>query len=229
MSINYPRMMQAALRLLAVCGILALPISATASPAADSTVTTPSDGGGAGDAGMRWEVSLTYASGIRKVMDQMETTFGVSKDFEWPFGLKFGGYDEFASGWCLGGSVGPCEVIAVKEFTDTNYNYIVPVTIDVRYIFRGQGREKVYVRAGLTQALAGGDYIGSGTLGPAVAIGAEIWHGSSMSFGMETGYDGSKIKVKDNTIDGMSFAGSYTVPGAKVTPVGFNVSFFVRF
>ena len=172
---------------------------------------------------MHWEIGVTYAAGVNKVVDQMEINFGVTKKSVWPVGLKLGGYDEFSSGWCVGGSVGPCEVIAVDRgyYDDTNYNYIVPVTVDVRYIFPGQGEQKFYIRAGVTEPLAGGDYIGSGTPGPAVAIGGEVWHGRNLSVGLEAGYDGSKVEVKQGYY--------YGNPATKVTPIGFNATIFVRF
>jgi hypothetical protein len=164
-------------------------------------------------------------------MDQMETNFGVSKRSAWLVGLKLGGHYHLANGWCLGGSIGPCEMFVIDQagsgLGGRNNNYIIPVTIDARYILGGYGKEKVYVRAGLAQPITSGDYIGSGKLGPVVAIGSEFWRGSSMSLGMEVGYDGSKVEVKAGHSWLDSSYSSY--PAVKVTPVGLNVSFFVRF
>jgi hypothetical protein len=213
MSTNYPRLVQPALRLFAVCGGLALPLSAVFA-ASDSAVAS-------GDK-MHWEVGLTYASGVNKVMDQLERNFGVTKKSVWPVGLKLGGYDEFSNGWGFGASVGPCMVIEVENgygSSDNNFNYIIPVTFDARYSFPIDGKAKGYVRFGVTEPFASGDYFNSSTPGPVVAIGAEVWHGSSVSVGIEAGYDGSKVEVK----------GSYYAPSAKVTPIGFNASVFVRF
>lgn len=223
------------LLLLALFSLAALASAARA--ASDTPVlngqaaTAPNADPASGDAKMNWEVSLTYAAGIDKVIDQMETNFGVSKRSAWPVALKFGGYDQLANGWCFGGSIGPCELFVVDQvgsgFSGRNNNYIIPVTIDARYILGGYGKEKVYVRAGLTQPLTSGDYIGSGKLGPTVAIGSEFWHGSSVSLGMEVGYDGSKVEVKAGHSWLDSSYSSY--PAVKVAPVGLNASFFVRF
>jgi len=212
---NYPHIMQPALRLFTVLGSLSLPLSAAAS----------SDEAGAGGPAVHWEAGLTYASGISKVTNQIEANFAVTKKSIWPVGLKLGGYAEYASGWGFGGSVGPWEVIRIDHGRyfgsgDSSYNYIVPITLDARYFFSGEGQGKVYVRAGLTQPIVGGDYLGSGTVGPVVAIGSEVWHGSHMSVGMEAGYDGSKVEVKGT---------AYNIPAVKVTPVAFTVGLFVRF
>jgi hypothetical protein len=176
----------------------------------------------AGGDSFHWEIGLTYASGVNKVTDKLELNFGVTKKSVWPVGLKLGGYEEFSSGWGIGGSVGPCMLIEVQNAFgsgDTSHSYIIPVTVDARYNFPIGGGAKAYVRFGVTQPFVSGDYLGSGTMGPVVAIGSEVWHGSAVSVGIEAGYDGSKVEVN----------GTFYSSAAKVTPVGFNAGIFVRF
>jgi hypothetical protein len=190
--------------------------------AADATI---------GETRLHGEVGFTYASGINKVADQMETNFGVSKDYVWPVGLRLSGYAVYANGWGFGAGIGPWEIIEVKESAydygddydhhHRSYNYIVPLTVDARYFMGGQAPGNPYVRVGVTLPVAGGDYIGSGKAGPVIAIGGEFWRGRGISLGMEAGYDGSKVQVKGDA------AGLH--PAKDVNPVGFIASLFVRF
>jgi hypothetical protein len=151
-----------------------------------------------------FEAGLTYASGVENVADQMKTNFGLERDYLMPVGIKVSAYAQTPNGFGYGGGVGPCEFFSVKDRNhyyhhddDTNTSYVIPVFADVRYYFPKNGALAPYVRAGVSYPISGGDYIGSGTPGPVVAIGAHVWEHRIVAVGVEAGYDASKVEVKD--------------------------------
>lgn len=172
------------------------------------------------------EIGLTYASGVEKVVDQLETNFGMKRDWSMPVGLKVSGYARRADGFGFGGGVGPCEFITVEDHNhyyhhddDKNTSYIIPLFVDVRYYFPENGNFGPYVRAGISGSIAGGDYIGNGSIGPVVAVGAQVWGRRIVAVGVEAGYDGSKVKIKDG----------YYHQAEEVRPLEFTFSVFARF
>jgi hypothetical protein len=172
------------------------------------------------------EGGLTFASGIDNVLNQMEKNFGFDRRYDMPVGLKLSAYAKFPSGFAIGGSVGPWTFISVEDRNhhyryndDYQWNYIVPVSADVRYFFPQNGFLAPYVRAGIAYPISGGDQIGSGTPGPVGAIGAIFWEHRIFSLGMEAGYDGSKVEVKSGYLHGAE----------KVRPTEFTFSIFASF
>jgi hypothetical protein len=172
------------------------------------------------------EIGLTYASGANKVVDQLETNFGMKRDWDMPVGLKLSGYAKRSDGFGFGGGVGPCEFITVEDHShhyhhddDTSTSYIIPLFVDVRYYFPKNGDFEPYVRAGVSGSIAGGDYLGNGSIGPVVAVGTQVWGRRIVAIGVEAGYDGSKVKVKDG----------YYHPAVDIRPIEFTFSVFARF
>ena len=208
----------ATLRIVALLTCLTVPLAShardiIASPAQDSTE-------------FHSEIGLTYASGANKVVDQLETNFGMKRDWGMPVGLKLSGYAKRSDGFGFGGGVGPCEFITVEDHSnyyhhndDTSTSYIIPLFVDVRYYFPKNGDFEPYVRAGVSGSIAGGDYLGNGSIGPVVAVGTQVWARRIVSIGVEAGYDGSKVKVKDG----------YYHPAVDVRPIEFTFSVFARF
>ena len=207
-----------ALRFAAVLTCLSLPLVSHAkaiipSPAGSSTE-------------YHVEAGLTYASGVQNIVDQMKTNFGFDHDYIWPIGIKLTAYAQTSSGFGYGGGIGPCEFISVKDRShyyhhddDTNTSYIIPVFADLRYYFPQNGFFAPYVRAGVAYPISGGDYIGNGTPGPLVAIGAHVWEHRILAIGVEAGYDASKVEVKSG----------YLHQAEKVRSTEFTLSVFVTF
>jgi hypothetical protein len=172
------------------------------------------------------EVGLTYASGVINVADQMKTNFGLDHKDLWPVGLRISAYVKRSNGLGFGGGIGPCVFVTVEDRNhyyhhddDNSTSYIIPVFADVRYYFPQSGSFEPYVRAGISGAIAGGDYLGNGTLGPVVAIGAQVWGRRIVSIGVEAGYDAAKVKVKDG----------YLHQAEEVRPTEFTFSVYARF
>lgn len=159
------------------------------------------------------EGGLTFASGLANVVDQLETNFRIEDDSSWPIGIKLSAYARHANGFGYGVSIGPGEFIVIDENNDNDdddyydrdddeWNYILPLSVDVRYYFNNAGDIAPYVRAGISYPITGGDYIGSGSPGPIAAIGAHFWHNDLLSIGAELGYDGSEIEVEAGPFHG---------------------------
>jgi len=172
------------------------------------------------------EIGLTYASGVENVIDQMETNFGFDRDSSWPVGLKLTAYARRSDGFGFGVGVGPSEFFQVKDHNhhynhndDTTSSYIIPMFADIRYYLSTNSSFTPYVRAGVSCPLAGGDYIGSGSPGAVVAIGAHVWEHRIVAVGVELGYDDSRVKVKDG----------YLHQAEKVRPTEFTFSVFATF
>lgn len=172
------------------------------------------------------EIGLTYASGMENVVHQMETNFGLERDNVWPIGLKLTAYAKTTDGLGFGGGIGPCEFIQVRDNNhyyhnndDVKSSYVIPVFADLRYYFPRTGLLTPYVRAGVTCPIAGGDYIGTGTPGPVVAIGAHVWEHRILAIGVEAGYDASRVKVKSG----------YLHASEDVRPTEFTLSVFAAF
>jgi hypothetical protein len=172
------------------------------------------------------EAGLTIISGFDNVLNQLKTNFGIEHDSSWPIGIRLSGYVENSDGLAFGGSIGPCEIFLVKDHThrrhqedDNKWSYIIPVSADIRYFFPKYGTIIPYVRAGIAYPISGGEYIGSATPGPVVAIGAHVWEHRIVAVGVEAGYDGSQVKVKDGPLHGAE----------NVRPVEFTFSVFAAF
>lgn len=173
-----------------------------------------------------FEAGLTYASGVEKVANQMETNFGLERNYLMPVGFKFTAYAKTPCGFGYGVGVGPCSFFSVKDRNhyyhhndDTNTSYIIPVFADLRYYFPQDGLFAPYVRAGVADSIAGGDYIGSGTPGPVVAVGTLVWEHRIVAIGVEAGYDASKVEVK----------AGYLHQAEKVRSTEFTFSVFASF
>jgi len=172
------------------------------------------------------EGGLTYTSGVENVLNQMEKNFGFDRRFDWPIGIKLSGYVKYPSGFAFGGSLGPCVFISVEDRNhhyrynnDTQTNYIIPVSADVRYFLPKNGFLVPYVRLGVSYPIAGGDNLGAGTPGPVGAVGAHVWEQRIMAVGVEAGYDASKVKVKSG----------YLHDAEKVRSTEFTLSVFASF
>jgi outer membrane protein W len=152
--------------------------------------------------GYHFEAGLSYATGTDDVLRQVETNFGFSQDYKRQVGLHLAAYNRFSENLAIGGSVGPCMFFKVTDsethYTDKHdqWNYVIPVSADVRFFFDTLGVFVPYLRAGLAYSIAGGDYIGSGSPGLVAAVGTYIGEKHGFKLGLELGYDSSTVKVK---------------------------------
>jgi hypothetical protein len=166
-----------------------------------------------------FEVGLTYASGLKNVVDQMKTNFGLEDDSSIPIGLRISAYAKTESGFGIGAGIGPCEFYNVRTYRyrsdrrsndsyyyddgyysrdnyDDHWSYVIPVFADLRYYFPRTSLMAPYVRAGVAYPISGGDHLGAGTPGPVAALGAQVWSQRYVSIGIELGYDDSKVRIK---------------------------------
>jgi hypothetical protein len=174
--------------------------------------------------GFHFEAGLSYASGTENVLSQVETNFGFSRDHKWPVGIQLSAYNRFANGFAVGASAGPAMFFRVKDSgshyeNSGQWNYIIPVSADVRFFFDKRGWLAPYVRVGVVCPISGGDQIGSGSAGLIGAIGANIWEVRPMALGLEIGYDSSKVEIKSG----------YLHQAEKVRPTEFTFRAFVAF
>jgi len=145
-----------------------------------------------------------------------------------PVGPVFDAYYMFGFGLGLGGGIGPMtagdsrirdHATAAEAFNHSETGYaIVPIGLDARYEFINRSGVMPYVRAGFRYPLAGtsdfnrhtsgGDEeigrIRDRDMGLFGAVGVEF---PEIHFGMEAGYDSSKITVVDRlrTASGTEF------------------------
>jgi len=202
----------------ALLACICLPLIAHAS----AIISSPANNG----TEFHFEAGFTYASGVEKVADQMKTNFGLERDYLMPVGLKLTAYARTPCGFGYGAGVGPCEFFTVKDNShhyhnddETNTSYVIPVFADLRYYFPKDGFFAPYGRVGIAYPIAGGDYIGSGTPGPVIAVGMLVWEHRIVAIGVEAGYDTSKVEVKEG----------YLHQAEKVHATEFTLSVFASF
>ena len=169
----------------------------------------------ASTSGFKFQVGLTYVSGVSDLADKIEANNPRYKvDTILPVGLSLNPYYDFGNGLGIGLSVGPATVgVGAASL------YIVPIGADVRYTFFRNESVSPYVRAGLQYPFAGGDFIKSSSAGFVGAVGVEFGHSKRASWGVEGGYNSAEVEVLAN-------AGR---PAVKVKPLEFTLSVFVRF
>lgn len=203
--------------------VLALALSATASFASttagmdDDTLNTsytPIAGTNEGGGGFHFQATLTYVN-LGDLEDAIEAhNPWINVDTIWPIGLGLGAFYDFDNGLAVGVEVGP----AIIATGDASF-WIVPVGLDVRYTFMTDSSMSPFVRAGVQQAFAGGDFIESGSLGFYAKVGLEFGHANDMSWGIEAGYSSATVDV----LPGNGFATE------EVEPYNFTIGVFARF
>jgi len=156
------------------------------------------------DADYRFQLGLSYASGVLRVQDALEAAiesaqggWSAQDTFMWPVGLRLSPYLEFSSGLGVGASAGPPVLVIVDNWLGPDcLSWIVPLGLDVRYTFLRKREISPYVRAGFRYPVAGGDFIDSSTIGGFGAVGVEFQRQKRISFGLEAAYDSSQVKIK---------------------------------
>ena len=152
----------------------------------------------------RFPVGITYASGIKDVLDAMDANHRFDDTFNWPVGLTLHPYVEFDFGLGIGASVGPISLYMVDTVFDTSVSYIVPLGLDARYTFLRDTNVSPYVRAGFRYNVAGGDFLNQGDPGFLGAVGVEFLRRKAVSLGVEFAYDSSTVEVAAGRFGGQT-------------------------
>lgn len=170
----------------------------------------------------RFAAGYTYASGFSDVVDLFKEDVNnsgyVVTDVSYqPLGLSASPYYQFDSGFGIGGSVGPLAIISADPY----FFMDIPLGIDGRYTFNLSGAASPYVRAGVRQHAAQGDFVESSTPGLFGAVGLEFLKekGRRICGGVEIAYDGATIEMEKVRTHGTE----------SVTPGGMMLSLFVVF
>src|SRR4051812_20371985 len=183
-------------------------------------------------------IGLGFSSGHIDTFDKIEDSyraagFHVHNDVLVPVGLSFAPYYEFDFGLGVGPTLGPTAFYNVhmdypggpppgpyRNSNDNNrFSYIVPIGANLRYTFLRHCDVSPYIIGGVRYPIAGSDDLSSNSQpGPYAGIGIEFMRSQRLAYGVEFGYDGSRIHVKDMVGGGSSrvtfsgFTGSLLVP-----------------
>ncbi len=165
----------------------------------------------------RFPLGFTYSNSFKDVVDLHEDNVGVNSDWGWPVGLSFHPYVEFDNGVGFGIGIGPAQLISTSG-TDGDF-FNLPVNANLRYTFIRKADISPYIRGGVTYNIASGDFVEKSKIGPFGAVGVEFARRRPVGFGLEIGYDASKIEFEDKTNDSTK----------SIKPIGFMASIFVIF
>jgi hypothetical protein len=155
--------------------------------------------------GWNFPLAISYVSGFRDVGDRFEDNLraggnSVSDVSYWPVGLSASPYYQYDNGFGIGGSIGPLQIISADP-----YFYIdVPVGIDGRYTFNLAEATSPYVRLGVREHIASGDFVVGKTPGLFAAAGVEFLKKKEnrVHFGLELAYDGGIVKFENKRTNG---------------------------
>ena len=182
------------------------------------------------DAGTKFhfDVGLTYVNGAYDVNRALKASlvdngFTIQRDYVVPIGLSLNPRVEFGNGLGVGLSAGPTSIVGVGRnggFNARDINYIIPVGGFLQYNLFRHKNVSPYLRAGVKYPITGGDFISSGTVGAYGAVGVEFFKQKRIGFGLEVGYDSSRVTISAGPGDTMT---------RKVTPTGFTASLVVFF
>jgi hypothetical protein len=144
----------------------------------------------------RIPVGLSYMGGaadfLNQVEDNLEAEGFTTDTFIWPVGVTAQPYYEFDSGLGIGFGAGPA--LFVQGDADA---FLLPVNASLRYAILPWAKVTPYVRAGVSQTFASGDYIEGSSPGYVVAFGAELLRHKTVGIGFEIGYDNSVVEMED--------------------------------
>ena len=148
----------------------------------------------------RFPLGLTYAGNFSEVLDLHEDNlkakgYSVDTSWQWPVGLSFQPYVEFENALGVGAGLGPMMFIVTSGASDGDF-FNVPVNLNLRYSFLPKKEISPYVRGGVSYNIASGDYVESSNVGFLGALGVEFSRKRAVGWGLEVGYDSSKIEFK---------------------------------
>jgi hypothetical protein len=174
----------------------------------------------------RFPVGLSYVSGFSEITSRYENNlkaegYSTTSVSGWPVGVQFQPYYQFDFGLGIGASIGPIMMI----FGDRDF-FDFPVGLDARYTLLLKGMDfSPYVRAGVKNHFASGDYVKSSSAGVYGGIGMELFRNKKVGMGVEFLLDNSSI-----TFDKKTRSGSKVVTGEeKINPTKYSFSVSVVF
>lgn len=174
-------------------------------------------------------VGLSYSYGSQQLNNKLADSYesdGYDVDkVTVPLGLSFNPFYEWDNGIGAGLTLGPTAFLWVNEDTysgssheeGSKFSYAVPVGGFVRYTLFRDKKVSPYVRVGVKYPIAGGDNLGSATVGPFGAVGIDVWRNEKVGMSVEVGYDASTVKVKYTATDGSSASDKVTFSGFTAT------------
>ena len=177
---------------------------------------------GAGAGEWRTSVALSYVSGFSDIVDISEDNLNAqgyltdSADGV-PAGLALRQYYQFDNGFGPGIDIGP----AMMFYGDVDFSN-VPVSLTCRYTFNQFSSVAPYVRAGLSNNYASGDYVEDTRVGFFGALGMEFFKDSQVNMGVEAAYDSSEIEMEKYSL-------YRPMETENISPAEFTVSIFVIF
>lgn len=142
----------------------------------------------------RWQVGLSYASGLSDLRDKLEANNpGLTTKQLLPLGLTAAVYRDFGNGMAIGGSIGPA-VVATGDVSFT----IIPLALDLRYVFSRGEKSRIYGRLGVEKAFVSGDLVSSGSTGGVLGVGMEFAAPGRSGWGVEATLHSTQVNVNGN-------------------------------
>jgi hypothetical protein len=180
------------------------------------------------NAGWHFPVALTYSAGFKDVSDGILGNVATTDKINIPFGLSFSPYYSSSNGIGFGADVGPFMFVYVDVRGGSSSNdgsaLLMPLGLYCRYDFVQDGAVSPYVRGGIRHCFTSGELVDSSTTGFYGNVGVEFSRKRAVSFGLEAGFDTTKIDVfRYNS------SGYLTTTTKEVKPYKFTVSAFVSF
>jgi hypothetical protein len=148
-----------------------------------------------GGQAVRFQLGLTAVSGMGDLEDKIAAnnpafaTVSVS-----PVGLSAALAYRFADDWSVVGSLGPI-IVGTGDASFT----IVPIGLALRYELLRGASGAAYVRLGVEQAIANGDFVETGSAGGVAALGYDFGDAKRGGFGLELAYRSAKVDVPGRT------------------------------
>lgn len=153
----------------------------------------PATGLAQGDArAFQFQLGLTLVSGMGDLEDQIVANNPAFRAITIsPIGLSASFLYRVAENWRVAASIGP----VVAGTGDASFT-IVPVGLSIRYDFaRGDGGSGPFVRLGVEQAIANGDFVETGNAGGVAALGYDFGDARRGGWGLELAHRSAKVDV----------------------------------
>jgi hypothetical protein len=165
-----------------------------------------------------WGPGIAYVSKINDVVDVYKADLkaqgkSVNVNKPVPIGIAVDAHYQWDTGLRLGFGLGP-----YLRLSGDAKHFELPVNGTIGFNFMPQEQVSAYVKGGIVDHLASGDYYESSQPGVLAAGGIEIAKQGSLSFTIEVSFDASKVELD-------------TVPSGTVKLRSYEtvVSFFVKF
>jgi len=158
------------------------------------------------DEGFQFKLKISYVPAFEDLMDAIESDIERVEDsviddsWFFPVGISLYPRYQWDMGLYLGGGVGPLMFIFASGFEDDYFHWQVPVSLYLGYMLFDDGPVSVYVQAGPSYHIAGGDFYDGSNVGLTASVGVEFFRSSHFAMGIEGTYDGAEVKIGDEDI-----------------------------